>query len=124
MTSENPQVRDPSLTGLFFAVSFQILGIAIAFMANSVNYAILLFSDTNGYEIALGVPIIATAVFTIVWGDACLLSQRANIKDASAKTKDTNAYKHISAQPYTALRFMNFTLAVVFAASQFAILMS
>ncbi len=124
MTAENQQVQDPSLTGLFYAISFQILGIAIAFMANSVTYAILLFSNTNGYELALSAPIIATALFTVVWGDACLGSQRANIKDASAKTKATNAYKHISTQPYNALRVMNFTLAVVLATSQFAILFS
>ena len=124
MTAENQHLHDPSLTGLFYAISFQIFGIAIAFMANSVNYAILLFSETNGQEIALSVPIIATALFTIVWGDACLGSQRANIKDASAKTKDTNAYKHISSQPYNALRFLNFALAVVLAASQFVLLFS
>ena len=115
-------VHDPSLKGLFHAISFQILGIAIAFMANSVNYALLLFAETNGYEIALSVPIISTALFTIVWGDACLRSQLANIKDASTKTKETHAHKHISSQHYYALRFMNLSLAVALAASQFAIL--
>ena len=112
---------DPSLTGLFHAISFQIVGIAIAFMANSVNYAFLLFADTNGYEMALSVPIIATSLFTIVWGDACLKSQLANIKDASA---GTYAHADISAQPYGFLRLMNFSLAIVLAASQFSILFS
>ena len=122
MTAEKQKVHDPSLNGLFQAISFQILGIAIAFMANSVNYALLLFAETKGYEIALSVPIIATALFTIVWGDACLGSQLANIKDASTKTKETNAHKHISSQNYNALRLMNLSLAVALAASQFFIL--
>lgn len=122
MTDEKKYVHDPSLTGLFQAISFQIAGIAIAFMANSVNYAFLLFSDTSGHEVALSVPIIATALFTTVWGDACLKSQLANINDASVATKETHAYKDISSQPYNLLRLMNLSLAVVLAISQFAIL--
>ena len=94
------QANDPSLTGLFQAIGFQIAGIAIALMANSVNYAFLLFADRSGHEVALSVPIIATALFTIVWGDACLKSQLANIKDASAETAETYAHADISAQPY------------------------
>ena len=47
------QANDPSLTGLFHAIGFQIAGIAIAFMANSVNYAFLLFADTSDHEVAL-----------------------------------------------------------------------
>jgi len=89
-----------------------------------VNYAFLLFADTNGYEMALSVPIIATSLFTIVWGDACLKSQLANIKDASAETAGTYAHADISAQPYGFLRLMNFSLAIVLAASQFSILFS
>jgi hypothetical protein len=108
------QANDPSLTGLFHAIGFQIAGIAIAFMANSVN--------TSGHEVALSIPIIATALFTIVWGDACLKSQLANIKDASAETAETYAHADISAQPYGFLRLMNFSLAIVLAASQFSIL--
>ena len=118
------QTKDPSLTGLFFAIGFQIAGIAIAFMASSVNYAFLLFADTAGHEIALSVPIIATALFTIVWGDATLKSQMANIKDASTATRKTNAHKDISIQPYAVLRFMNLGLAIALATSQFAILFS
>ena len=57
---------DPSLNGLFHAISFQIAGIAIALMANSANFALILFADTKGHEIALCVPIIATALFTFV----------------------------------------------------------
>ena len=113
MTDEKKYVHDPSLTGLFQAISFQIAGIAIAFMANSVNYAFLLFSDTSGHEVALSVPIIATALFTTVWGDACLKSQLANLNDASVATKETHAYKDISSQPYNLLRLMNLSLAVV-----------
>ena len=94
------QANDPSLTGLCHAIGFQIAGIAIAFMANSVNYAFLLFADTSDHEVALSAPIIATALFTIVWGDACLKSQLANIKDASAETAETYAHADISAQPY------------------------
>ena len=78
------QVNDPSLTGLFHAIGFQIAGIAIAFMANSVNYAFLLFAATSRHAVALSVPIIATALLTIVWGYACLTSQYPNIKHASA----------------------------------------
>jgi hypothetical protein len=51
------------LSGLFYAISFQIVGILIAFMASSVNYAFLLFADTAGHEFALSVPILATALF-------------------------------------------------------------
>ena len=118
------QANDPSLTGLFHAISFQIAGIAIAFMANSVNYAFLLFADISANELALSVPIIATALFTIVWGDACLKSQLANIKDASAETAETYAHADISSQPYGLLRLMNFSLAIVLASSQFSILFS
>ena len=113
---------DPSVRGLFRAISFQIVGIAIALMANSANFALLLFADTSGHEIALCAPIIATALFTIVWGDATLQSQVANIKDANTETKKSNAYKFISRQPYNFLRIMNFVLAVALAASQFSIL--
>ena len=118
------QANDPSLTGLFHAISFQIAGIAIAFMANSVNYAFLLFADTSANELALSVPTIATALFTIVWGDACLKSQLANIKDACTETAETYAHKDISSQPYGLLRLMNFSLAIVLASSQFSILFS
>ena len=114
---------DPSISGLFRAISFQIAGIAIALMANSANFALLLFSNTSGHEIALCVPIIATALFTIVWGDATLQSQVANIQDATAETKNSNAYKFISRQPYNLLRIMNIVLAVALATSQFSILL-
>ena len=113
---------DPSVRGLFRAISFQIAGIAIALMANSANFALLLFADTSGHEIALCAPIIATALFTIVWGDATLQSQVANIKDANTETKKSNAYKFISRQPYNFLRIMNFVLAVALETSQFSIL--
>ena len=113
---------DPSLNGLFHAISFQIVGIAIALMANSANFAFLLFADTDGHEIALCVPILATALFTIVWGDATLQSQVANIKDAAAETKNSHAHKYISTQPYSLLRLMNLFLAVALAASQLSIL--
>ncbi len=113
---------DPSLNGLFRAISFQIAGIAVTLTANSANFALILFADTDGHEIALCVPIIATAVFTFVWGDATLQSQVANIKDANIETKKTNAYKYISTQPYRLLRLMNLFLAIALAASQFAIL--
>jgi Kef-type K+ transport system membrane component KefB len=86
---------DPSLNGLFHAIFFQIAGIAIALIANSANFALILFADTDGYEIALCVPIIATALFTFVWGDATLQSQVANIKDATLKLRKlmpTNIY--------------------------------
>ena len=115
---------DPSLNGLFHAIFFQIAGIAIALIANSANFALILFADTDGYEIALGVPIIATALFTFVWGDATLQSQDANIKDATVETKKTHAYKYISTQPYNLLRLMNLILAVALAVSQFSILFS
>ena len=113
---------DPSLNGLFHAISFQIAGIAIALMANSANFALILFADTKGHEIALCVPIIATALFTFVWGDATLQSQVANIKDASVETKNSHAYQYISTQPYKLLRLMNLILAFALAASQFSIL--
>jgi hypothetical protein len=113
---------DPSLNGLFHAISFQIAGIAIALMANSANFALILFADTKGHEIALCVPIIATALFTFVWGDATLQSQVANIKDASVETKHSHAYQYISTQPYKLLRLMNLILAFALAASQFSIL--
>ena len=123
MIAEKKYLKDHNLTGLFYAISFQIFGIAIAFLANSVNYAFLLFADTDGHEIALSIPIITTAFFTIVWGDACLKSQLASIKDSSTQTKETHAYKNISSQPYILLRLMNLSLAVVLAVSQFAILL-
>ena len=113
---------DPSLNGLFHAISFQIAGIAVALIANSANFALILFADTNGHELALCIPIIATAVFTFVWGDATLQSQVANIKDASVETKNSHAYKYISTQPYKLLRLMNLVLAFALAASQFSIL--
>lgn len=113
---------DPSLNGLFHAISFQIAGIAIALTANSANFVLILFADTSGHEVALCVPIIATALFTFVWGDATLQSQVANIKDATAETKNSHAYRFISTQPYNLLRIMNFALAVALAASQFSIL--
>ena len=113
---------DPSLNSLFHAISFQIAGIAVALLANSANFAFILFADTNGHEIALCVPIIATALFTFVWGDATLQSQVANIKDAAVETKNSHAYKFISTQPYNLLRLMNLVLAVALAASQLLIL--
>ena len=113
---------DPSLNGLFHAISFQIAGIAIALMANSANFALILFADTKGHEIALCVPIIATALFTFVWGDATLQSQVANIKDATVETKNSHAYRSIATQPYKLLRLMNLVLAIALAASQFSIL--
>ena len=113
---------DPSITGLFHAISFQIAGIAVALIANTANFGFILFADTKGHEIALCVPILATALFTIVWGDATLQSQVANIKDASVETKNSHAYKYISNQPYNLLRLMNLVLAVALAASQFSIL--
>ena len=113
---------DHSLSGLFHAISFQIAGIAIALLANSVNFALLLFANTSGHEFALCVPIIATALFTVVWGDATLQSQVANIKDATVETKNSHAYKFISTQPYSFLRLMNLVLALALAASQFSIL--
>tara|TARA_B100000927_G_C16358809_1_gene426539 strand:- start:57 stop:422 length:366 start_codon:yes stop_codon:yes gene_type:complete len=115
---------DPSLDGLFRAISFQIAGIAISLLANSANFALILFADTRGHEMALCVPIIATALFTFVWGDATLQSQAANIKDASVETRDSHAYRFISKQPYNLLRLMNFVLAAALAASQFSILFS
>ena len=115
---------DPSLDGLFHAISFQIAGIAIALMANSANFALILFADTKGHEIALCVPIIATALFTFVWGDATLQSQVANIKDATVETKNSHAYRYISTQPYKLLRLMNLVMAIALAASQFSILFS
>ena len=115
---------DPSLNGLFHAIFFQIAGIAIALIANSANFALILFADTDGYEIALCVPIIATALFPFVCGDATLQSQVANIKDATVETKKTHAYKYISTQPYNLLRLMNLILAVALAVSQFSILFS
>ena len=122
MSELKSESQDQSLAGLFNAISFQLLGIMIAFMAGSVNYAFILFADTSGREVALSVPILATALFTIVWGDATLKSQMANIKDATSKTKETNAHKDISSQPYSLLRFMNLGLAVALAASQLSIL--
>ena len=113
---------DPSLSCLFHAISLQIAGIAIALLANSVNFALLLFANTSGHEFALCVPIIATALFTVVWGDATLQSQVANIKDATVETKNSHAYKFISTQPYNLLRLMNLVLALALAASQFSIL--
>ena len=111
-----------SLTGLFHAISFQIAGIALALTANSANFAFILFADTSGHEFALCVPIIATALFTIVWGDATLQSQVANIKDADLETQKTYAYKNISTQPYNLLRLMNLVLAIALAISQLSIL--
>ena len=114
--------HDPSVSGLYHAISFQIAGIAVALLANSANFALILFADTNGHEIALCVPIIATALFTFVWGDATLQSQVANIKDAAVETKNSHAYKFISAQHYNLLRLMNLVLAVALAVSQLSIL--
>jgi len=99
MTKEREQIIDPSINGLFHAISFQLAGIAIVFMANSVNYTFVLFADTNSHEIALTVPIIATALFTIVWGDATLKSQ-FRILRCNRLYKKTNAYLDISSQPY------------------------
>ena len=113
---------DPSLNGLFHAIFFQIAGILVALVANSANFAFILFADTSGHEIALSVPILATALFTIVWGDATLKSQVANIKDAAVETKNSHAYKFISTQPYGLLRLMNLVLAVALAVSQLSIL--
>ena len=113
---------DHSLSGLFHAISFQIAGIAVALIANTANFGFILFADTKGHEIALCVPILATALFTIVWGDATLQSQVANIKDAAVETRNSHAYKYISTQPYNLLRLMNLVLAVALAASQFSIL--
>ena len=113
---------DSSINGLFHAIFFQIAGIAVALVANSANFAFILFADTSGHEIALSVPIFATALFTIVWGDATLKSQVANIKDATVETKNSHAYKFISTQPYVLLRLMNLVLAVALAVSQLSIL--
>ena len=113
---------DPSLNGLFHAISFQIAGIAVALLANTANFGFIFFADTSGHEIALCVPILATALFTIVWGNATLQSQVANIKDAAVETKNSHAYKYISTQPYSLLRLMNLVLAFALAASQFSIL--
>ncbi|MDC0136557.1 hypothetical protein OAI26_07935 [Sulfitobacter sp.] len=122
MSEEKPQEEDTSLTGLFNAIKFQLAGITIAFLAGSMNYAFVLFADTDGHEFALSIPILATALFTIIWGEATLKSQMANIKDASPKTKETHAHKDISSQPYGLLRVMNFGLAVTLAISQLLIL--
>ena len=122
MSGIKPQEDDTSLTGLFNAIKFQLAGITVAFLAGSVNYAFVLFANTDGHEVALSVPIIATALFTIIWGEATLKSQMANIKDASQKTKETHAHKDISSQPYGLLRVMNFGLAVALAISQLSIL--
>ena len=113
-----------SLIGLFNAIYFQIWGILITFMANSVNYTFVLFAETKGHEIALCIPILATALFTMVWGEATLKSQIASIKDASPETRKTNAHKDISGQPYRLLRLMNFCLAFALATSQLSILFS
>ena len=113
---------DPSLNGLFHSISFQIAGIAVALVANSANFSFILFADTSGHEIALCIPILATALFTIVWGDATLQSQIANIKDAAVETKNSHAHKYISTQPYNLLRLMNLVLAVALAVSQLSIL--
>ena len=43
---------DRNVNGLFHAITFQLRGIAIAFMASSVNYAFVLFANTDGHEIA------------------------------------------------------------------------
>ena len=113
---------DVSVSNLFKAISMQLGGIAIAFCANSVNYILILFADTTGHEIELSIPIITTAFFTIVWGDATLKAQQANIKDADQKTQETNAYNDIAKQPYKLLRLMNLLLALALAASQLSIL--
>ena len=57
---------DHSVNGLFYAISFQIAGIAVALIANTANFGFILFADTKGHEIALCVPLLATALFTIV----------------------------------------------------------
>lgn len=80
MPETTSQEQDQSVNGLFTSIKFQLAGIIIAFMASSVNYTFVLFGDTGGHEIALSVPILATALFTIVWGEATLKSQMANIK--------------------------------------------
>ena len=116
--------KDVSFDGLFRAISFQLGGIAIAFLANSVNYALVLFADTNGHEIALCVPIIATALFTIVWVDATLKSQMSNIKDVPEENQKSYAFKDITSQPYKLLRLMNLALAMAFSGSQLSILFS
>ena len=113
---------DISVSHLFKAISFQLGGIAITFLANSVNYILILFAETNGHEVALSIPIIATALFTIVWGDATLKSQVAHVMDAGQETRKTQAYKDIAQQPYRLLRLMNFVLALALAASQLSIL--
>ena len=113
---------DISVNNLFKAISFQLGGIAIALLANSVNYFLILFADTSAHEFALSIPIIATALFTIVWGDATLKSQIANIKDANQQTKKTHSYKDITKQPFKLLRLMNLILALSLAASQLSIL--
>ncbi len=115
---------DVSIQGLFQAISFQLEGIKIALFANSVIYMLILFSNTNGHEIALSVPILATAVFTVVWGDASLKSQISSIKDVSKEKRDYYAYKDIASQPYKLLRLMNLFLALAFGLSQFSILFS
>lgn len=115
---------DISLKGLFNAISFQLVGIKITFLANSVNYALILFANTNSHEIALSVPILATAIFTIVWGDATLKSQISNIKDVPEEKRDCYAYKDIASQPYILLRIMNLFLALALAVSQLSILFS
>ena len=123
MPETTTQDQDRSVDGLFNAIKFQLAGIIIAFMASSVNYAFVLFANTEGHEVALSVPIIGTALFTIVWGEATLRAQVANIKDATPTTQKTYAYKYISTQPYGLLRLMNFGLAVTLAASQLSILL-
>lgn len=123
MPETTSQEQDQSVNGLFTAIKLQLAGIIIAFMASSVNYALVLFANTEGHEIALSVPIIGTALFTIVWGEATLRAQVANIKDATPTTQKTYAYKYISSQPYRLLRLMNFGLAFTLAASQLSILL-
>ena len=113
---------DPSLNGLFHAIFFQIAGIVVALVANIANFAFILFANTSGHELALSVPILATAIFTIVWGDATLKSQIANIKDAAVETKNRHAHKFISTQPFSLLRLMNLILAIALATSQLSIL--
>ena len=39
--------HDPSVSGLYHAISFQIAGIAVALLANSANFALILFADTK-----------------------------------------------------------------------------
>jgi len=115
---------DASVSNLFSAISFQLGGIAISFLANSVNYVLILFAGTSGHELALTVPVIATAFFTIVWGDATLKSQIAHLKDAGQETRKTQAYEGIAQQPYKLLRLMNVVLALALALSQLSILYS